>query len=373
MKSKNNRKSENRERTSYQYLYQNKVRNDTHSIICELIRRDPEVVCKISNKSSNGMMSWVSWHIHEDFLHLSHLRQKRYYYQGSSMSGKLTLSEIEHHIQSDTDAKHLLWLDQKCIFVDWTVHPSLQEYLTGSNSTLKTYLRESSLQPARKVKITPACWIPSDIFVGISIMEREDRNKVLSRISQQPGRWKLRDLEMVVKTFWRIVIGDCIAFASTQTSKRSQRGFNLSRFCTFYVKNDSIYVRMSSYIRSYFTDQERRPFHELPWGDKETYQTVVWSTIKKNHPNIHLSVRRELVLRIAKETNIDIHSVNTYFQYYEAHLLESIFTTGYVSLNALGSLELFVSEGENQIFFRLHNSSFLRRIVHRLKGEQDEL
>ena len=86
---------------------------------------------------------------------------------------------------------------------------------------------------------------------------------------------------------------------------------------------------------------------------------------KKNHPNIHLSVRRELVLRIAKETNIDIHSVNTYFQYYEAHLLESIFTNGYVSLNALGSLELFVSEEENQIFFRLHNSSFLRRIVYR--------
>ena len=79
-----------------------------------------------------------------------------------------------------------------------------QEYLTASNSTLKTHLHESYLQPARKVKITPVCWIPSDIFVGISIMEKEDRNKVLSRISQQPGRWKLRDLEMVVKTFWRI-------------------------------------------------------------------------------------------------------------------------------------------------------------------------
>jgi len=35
-------------------------------------------------------------------------------------------------------------------------------------------------------------------------------------------------------------------------------------------------------------------------------------------------------------------------------------------------LELFVSEEENQIFFRLHNSSFLRRIVYRLKEGEGE-
>ena len=98
-------------------------------------------------------------------------------------------------------------------------------------------------------------------------------------------------------------------------------------------------------------------------------QILIWSSIQKDHPNTQLSKRRQLVLRLTEETNIDLFAVATYFQFYEAHLLKSIFTEGYVSLDSLGILELFVSEEEKQIYFHLQNSEFLRTTIDQLKTD----
>ena len=42
-------------------------------------------------------------------------------------------------------------------------------------------------------------------------------------------------------------------------------------------------------------------------------------------PNVQLSTRRKLLLRIANETQLDLWAVNVYFQYYEAHILHCLF------------------------------------------------
>ena len=117
-------------------------------------------------------MSLISWHTHEDFQHLIHLHQKRFYYQGTVLSGKYTLREIEYMVLDDVDALHLIWHDIDCVFVDWKIHPSFYRYLQKQASHLLEFMEISDLQPAKKIKITTnRLLVPSNIFLGVSFME----------------------------------------------------------------------------------------------------------------------------------------------------------------------------------------------------------
>ena len=354
----------------YVFVLENKRNICFYEDMCQCITESPEKAWKIVYTNDNGHENLISWHIHQDFQHLVHLRSKRYYYQGEQISGKYTILEIENIITKYPEQKHLIWQMESDGFIEWSKHPCISASLKQKTSPLYPSKNVHKQNNNSKYDNQDShSIIPTTALIGIPLMREQDRNKILARISEYDGVWKLQELELVVAMFWKIVLSDCLAESQKTTSQRGHKGHNLSRFGTFYEHKNEIYIRMSSYIRRQCVEQNTHELNRLPWGDKKEDQVSIWSSIMQRSPNVQLSMRRKLILRIVQETQLDLWAVHVYFQYYEAHILHCLFHEGHMSLEALGFLELFVSNDESKIYFFFHNSDFLHLMIARYKQQ----
>ena len=352
----------------YVYVLENKRDICSYEQMCRSITESPEKAWKIMYTYENGQENWISWHLHKDFQHLVNLRSKRFYYQGEQISGKYTSLEIEDIITKYPEQKHLIWHMESDGFIEWYKHPSISSSLKHKTSVVFSshHLHQQRSNPKLKKQELHSI-VPSSAFIGIPLIRESDRNKILARISEYEGVWTLQELELVVAMFWKIVLSDCLTESQKCTSKRSHKGYNLSRFGTFYEHRNEIYIRMSSYIRKQCVESNTQELNRLPWGDKKEEQVLIWTSILQRSPDVQLSTRRNLILRIVQETQLDLWAVQVYFQYYEAHMLYCLFHDGHISLESLGFLELFVSGDEDKIHFFFHNSDFLHLMIERYK------